>query len=95
MFSGVRGREWVKRMRTNGLSIYIRRKLSQEVPRCILCILFIQPVSFSFSPSSVGDVGSGGGVGGGVMLSHFSERSNRRDLGQIGILGGNWHFRWE
>ena len=28
-------------------------------------------------------------------LSHFSERSCRRDLGQIGILGGNWHFRWE
>ena len=27
-------------------------------------------------------------------LSHFSERSYRRDLGQIGILGGNWHFRW-
>ena len=27
-------------------------------------------------------------------MSHFSERSYRRDLGQIGILGGNWHCRW-
>ena len=26
-------------------------------------------------------------------LSHFSERLSRIDLGQIGILGGNWHFR--
>ena len=23
-----------------------------------------------------------------------TERLYRRDLGQIGILGGNWHFRW-
>ena len=29
----------------------------------------------------------GGGGGGG--LSHFSERLHNRDLGQIGILGGN------
>ena len=28
-----------------------------------------------------------------VELSHFSESLHRRDLGQIGILGGNWHFR--
>ena len=27
-------------------------------------------------------------------LSHFSERVYRRDLCQIVILGGNWHFRW-
>ena len=27
-------------------------------------------------------------------LSHFSECLYRRDIGQIGILGGNWHFRW-
>ena len=27
-------------------------------------------------------------------LSHFSECLYKRDLGQIGILGGNWHFRW-
>ena len=26
--------------------------------------------------------------------SHFSECLYRRDLGQIRILGGNWHFRW-
>ena len=35
-----------------------------------------------------------GGWGEGGGLSHFSERLYRRDLGQIGILGGNWHFRW-
>ena len=34
----------------------------------------------------------GGGKGGGA--SHFLERSYRRNLGQIGILSGNWHFRW-
>ena len=34
------------------------------------------------------------GGGGGGELNHFSERSYRRDLGQTGILGGNWHFRW-
>ena len=34
------------------------------------------------------------GVGVGVGMSHFSECLYRRDLGQIGILGGNWHFRW-
>ena len=33
-------------------------------------------------------------LGDGGGLSHFSERSYRRDFGQIGILGGNWHFRW-
>ena len=27
-------------------------------------------------------------------MSHFSERLYGRDLGQIGILGRNWHFRW-
>ena len=27
-------------------------------------------------------------------LSYFSERLYRRHLGQIGILGGNCHFRW-
>ena len=27
-------------------------------------------------------------------LSHFSEGLYRRDLIQIGILGGNWHFSW-
>ena len=32
--------------------------------------------------------------GGGGWLSHFSERLYRRDLGHIGILGGNWHPRW-
>ena len=31
------------------------------------------------------------GVGG---LSDFSESLYRRELGQTGILGGNWHFRW-
>ena len=30
----------------------------------------------------------------GRGLSHFWECSYRRDLGQIGILGANWHFRW-
>ena len=34
------------------------------------------------------------GDGGGGRQSHFSERSYKRDLGEIGILGGNWHFRW-
>ena len=33
------------------------------------------------------------GDGGGGM-SHFSECLYRRDLGQIEILGGNWHFKW-
>ena len=33
-------------------------------------------------------------VMGGGRLSHFSEHSYRKDLGQIGILGGNWPFRW-
>ena len=33
-----------------------------------------------------------GGRGGG--LSHFSEGLYWRDLGQIGIFGGNGHFRW-
>ena len=37
-------------------------------------------------PPSLGDGGRG--------LSHFSEHLYRRDLGQIGILGENWHFRW-
>ena len=27
-------------------------------------------------------------------LSHFAERLYKRDLGQIGILGGNLNFRW-
>ena len=35
------------------------------------------------TPTPLGDGG----------LSHFSECSYRRYLGQIGILGGNWHFR--
>ena len=26
-------------------------------------------------------------------VSHFSEGLYRRDLGQFGILSGNWHFR--
>ena len=34
----------------------------------------------------------GGCVKGGGGLS--SEHSYRRDVGQIEILGGNWHFRW-
>ena len=34
------------------------------------------------------------GGGGGVGLSHFPEGLYWRDLGQIGILGGSWHFRW-
>ena len=29
-----------------------------------------------------------------VGLSHFSEHVYRRDLCQIVILGGNWHFSW-
>ena len=29
---------------------------------------------------------------GGGGLSHFSEGLHRRDLIQIVILGGNWHF---
>ena len=29
-----------------------------------------------------------------LWMSHFSERLYGRDLGQIGILGRNWHFRW-
>ena len=33
--------------------------------------------------------------GRGSWLSHFSEGLYKRDLDQIGILGGNWHFRWE
>ena len=44
-------------------------------------------------PASLGD-GVGGGGGGRRWLSHFSECLYRMDLGQIGILGGNWHFRW-
>ena len=38
--------------------------------------------------------GGGGGEGGGRGAEPFSERSYRRDLGQIRILGGNWHFSW-
>ena len=31
---------------------------------------------------------------GGGELSHFSEGSYSRDLSQIEVLGGNWHFGW-
>ena len=41
-----------------------------------------------------GEVGGVGGGWGGGGLSDFSEHLYKRDLGQIGILGGNWHFRW-
>ena len=42
----------------------------------------------SHPPPSLGDGRGGRG------LSHFSEHSYKRDLGQISILGGNWHFGW-
>ena len=41
-----------------------------------------------FHSLHLGDGGKGGG------LSHFSEGLYWRDLGQIGIFGGNGHFRW-
>ena len=28
-----------------------------------------------------------------IFQSHFSEGLYRKELGQIGILDGNWHFR--
>ena len=30
----------------------------------------------------------------GIQVSHFSEGFYSRDLGQVGVLGGNWHFVW-
>ena len=33
-------------------------------------------------------------VRGLMELTHFSDCSYRRELGQVGILGGNWQFRW-
>ena len=44
------------------------------------------------SHPSLGDGEGGGWWGGG--LSHFSKGFYRNDFSQIGILAGDWHFKW-
>ena len=91
----------------NKLNITLRllRKLHDTLPRTSLIIIFkpfIRP-HFNYGdiiydrayivrtpPLPHPPLGWWGEKG----LSHFSEGSYRRDLGQIGILGGKWHFSW-
>ena len=51
-----------------------------------------QEKEIDLSSSSIVSLGDGG-RGGREWLSHLSGGLYWRDFGQIGIFGGNWHFR--
>ena len=61
-------------------------------------VQYSQEAVFSFEKGSNGQnhfsskVCTGGGGGG--ELSHFPEHLHRKEIGQIGILCGNWHCKW-
>ena len=65
------------------------RKLSTAVTRYRQAIprdlIFSSNPHSSYPPPPLDD---------GDGLRHFSEHLYRRDLGQIGIFGWNWHFWW-
>ena len=67
----------------------------QTVYEWNLCVKWVVSLAHSSYPPPPAPLWwSGWGARGEGELSHFSKRLYRRDLVQIGILGGNWHFRW-